>query len=57
VNHEDSMSCIRLLGEEVLPRVREIAKELGLGDPFSLNSPVSLQNTPQQELTAPTGAA
>jgi alkanesulfonate monooxygenase SsuD/methylene tetrahydromethanopterin reductase-like flavin-dependent oxidoreductase (luciferase family) len=57
VNHEDSMSCIRLLGEEVLPRVREIAKELGLGDPFSLNSPVSLQHTPQQELTAPTGAA
>jgi alkanesulfonate monooxygenase SsuD/methylene tetrahydromethanopterin reductase-like flavin-dependent oxidoreductase (luciferase family) len=40
--HEDSMRCIQLLGEEVLPAVREIGAELGLHDPFELDSPVSL---------------
>lgn len=50
VNHEDSSTCIRLLGEEVLPAIREIADDLGLGDPFSLNTPVSLAETPAAEL-------
>jgi alkanesulfonate monooxygenase SsuD/methylene tetrahydromethanopterin reductase-like flavin-dependent oxidoreductase (luciferase family) len=50
VNHRDSLSCIRLLGEEVLPAVREYAEQLGLGDPFSLNTPVSLAETPASEL-------
>lgn len=45
VNHEDSMTCIRLLGEEVAPALREIGKELGLSSPFELNSPVSLDHT------------
>jgi alkanesulfonate monooxygenase SsuD/methylene tetrahydromethanopterin reductase-like flavin-dependent oxidoreductase (luciferase family) len=45
VNHEDSMTCIRLLGEEVAPAIREIGKELGLSSPFELNSPVSLDHT------------
>jgi hypothetical protein len=53
VNHEDSLSCIRLLGEEVLPAVREYARELGLGDPFSLNTPVSLAETPPSQLKRP----
>jgi hypothetical protein len=30
VTHEDAKTCIRLMGQEVLPAVREIAKELGL---------------------------
>jgi alkanesulfonate monooxygenase SsuD/methylene tetrahydromethanopterin reductase-like flavin-dependent oxidoreductase (luciferase family) len=51
VQHEDSMTCIRLLGEEVLPAVREHGKELGLGDPFELNTPVSLAATPPAELS------
>jgi alkanesulfonate monooxygenase SsuD/methylene tetrahydromethanopterin reductase-like flavin-dependent oxidoreductase (luciferase family) len=42
INHEDSMTCIRLLGQEVLPAIRDYAKELGLKDPFELNTPVSL---------------
>ena len=42
INHEDSMSCIRLLGNEVLPAVRDYANQLGLKDPFELNAPVSL---------------
>jgi alkanesulfonate monooxygenase SsuD/methylene tetrahydromethanopterin reductase-like flavin-dependent oxidoreductase (luciferase family) len=46
IRHEDSMRCIQLLGEEVLPAVREIGAELGLHDPFELNSPVSLTAGP-----------
>jgi alkanesulfonate monooxygenase SsuD/methylene tetrahydromethanopterin reductase-like flavin-dependent oxidoreductase (luciferase family) len=42
IRHEDSMRCIRLLGEEVIPAVREIGDELGIHDPFQLDSPVSL---------------
>jgi alkanesulfonate monooxygenase SsuD/methylene tetrahydromethanopterin reductase-like flavin-dependent oxidoreductase (luciferase family) len=41
VSAQDSRTCIRLLGEEVLPAVREIGKELGLWSPFEANSPTS----------------
>ncbi|MCH8284002.1 MAG: LLM class flavin-dependent oxidoreductase [Chloroflexi bacterium] len=51
VNHEDSMTCIRLLGQEVMPALREIGKELELFSPIELNTPVSLAATPQHELT------
>ena len=34
VSLEDRMTSIRLLGQEVLPAVREIGKELGIQDPF-----------------------
>jgi alkanesulfonate monooxygenase SsuD/methylene tetrahydromethanopterin reductase-like flavin-dependent oxidoreductase (luciferase family) len=50
MSHEDAMTCIRLLGEEVCPRVREIGKQLGLDSPFELDTPVSLDNTPREEL-------
>jgi hypothetical protein len=42
VTHEDAKTCIRLTGQEVLPRLREIGKSLGLNSPFELNTPVSL---------------
>ncbi len=42
VDHKDSLECIRLLGQEVMPKVREIGDRLGLLSPFELNSPVSL---------------
>jgi len=42
ISHEDSKTCIRLTGQEVLPALREIGKELGLESPFDLNTPVSL---------------
>jgi alkanesulfonate monooxygenase SsuD/methylene tetrahydromethanopterin reductase-like flavin-dependent oxidoreductase (luciferase family) len=42
VSHEDSKTCIRLLGQEVLPAMREIGKELGLNSPFEANAPVSI---------------
>jgi alkanesulfonate monooxygenase SsuD/methylene tetrahydromethanopterin reductase-like flavin-dependent oxidoreductase (luciferase family) len=43
VSHQDAMTCIRLMGQEVLPAVREIAKELGLNSPFETQQPVSLR--------------
>jgi alkanesulfonate monooxygenase SsuD/methylene tetrahydromethanopterin reductase-like flavin-dependent oxidoreductase (luciferase family) len=43
VSNEDARTCIRLLGQEVMPAMREIGKELGLHDPFELNSPVHLR--------------
>ena len=46
VSHEDAKTCIRLLGTEVFPAVREIAKELGLQSPFETNQPVSAAFAP-----------
>lgn len=46
VSHTDSMTCIRLLGQEVMPAVREIARELDLKSPFEADSPVSLTAGP-----------
>ena len=42
VTHEDAKTCIRLMGQEVFPAVREMAKEFGLESPFETNQPVSL---------------
>src|SRR6266705_2200225 len=42
VSNEDAKSCIRLLGQEVLPAVREMGKELGLWSPFEASAPVSI---------------
>jgi alkanesulfonate monooxygenase SsuD/methylene tetrahydromethanopterin reductase-like flavin-dependent oxidoreductase (luciferase family) len=41
VSAADTRACIRLFGEEVLPAVREIGKELGLWSPFEANAPTS----------------
>ena len=43
VSNEDTKTCIRLLGQEVLPAVREMGKELGLLSPFEANAPVSIK--------------
>ena len=59
VDHENSMSCIKMLGEEVMPALRDIGKELGIEDPFEANTPVSLNHGPsyiptkEGELVAP----
>lgn len=42
IDHESSMSCIRLMGEEVLPAVREMGRELALYGPDEVDAPVSL---------------
>jgi hypothetical protein len=38
-----------------MPALREIGKELDLNSPFELNTPVSLQFTPQEELARTAG--
>ena len=50
INHEDSMNCIRLLGQEVVPAIKDYADKLGLKSPFEANTPVSLQYTPKEQL-------
>jgi alkanesulfonate monooxygenase SsuD/methylene tetrahydromethanopterin reductase-like flavin-dependent oxidoreductase (luciferase family) len=50
VSHEDSLSCIRLLGQEVMPAVREIAAELGLNSPFEADAPVSHAYAREREM-------
>jgi hypothetical protein len=52
VSHADSMTCIRLLGQEVMPALREIGDELGLKSPFEAHTPVSLAATGKSELAA-----
>ena len=34
ISHEDSMRCLELMGQEVLPALKEIGEELELTDPF-----------------------
>ena len=51
VSREESLTCIRLMGTEVFPAIREIAKELDLKSPFELNAPVRSQrfDRPEEE--------
>ena len=46
VTNADAKTCIRLLGQEVMPAVREIAKELDLKSPFETGDPVSVEYMP-----------
>jgi alkanesulfonate monooxygenase SsuD/methylene tetrahydromethanopterin reductase-like flavin-dependent oxidoreductase (luciferase family) len=55
VSPEDTRTCIRLLGQEVMPAVREIGKKLGLNGPFDVDAPVSLAYS--KDLRQPAAAA
>ena len=55
VSHEDAKTCIRLLGQEVFPAVREMAKEFDLKSPFETNQPVSIDY--MEDLKEPARAA
>jgi alkanesulfonate monooxygenase SsuD/methylene tetrahydromethanopterin reductase-like flavin-dependent oxidoreductase (luciferase family) len=55
VSPEDTRTCIRLLGQEVMPAVREIGKSLGLSSPFDIDAPVSLAYS--KDLRQPAAAA
>jgi len=50
ISHEASLRCIELTGKEVIPALREMGDELGLHDPFELDTPVSLKYTPPEQL-------
>ncbi|MGE5596408.1 MAG: LLM class flavin-dependent oxidoreductase [Hyphomicrobiales bacterium] len=51
MSHDDAMRSLRLMGEEVIPAVREIAKELDLPGPWEVSpatgKPVEAASTPQ----------
>ena len=38
MTHDDQMRSLRLMGEEVIPAVREMADELGLKGPFEVDT-------------------
>ena len=50
MSHEDQMRSLRLMGEEVIPAVKEMGKELELYSPFEVNpatnQPVEAASTP-----------
>ena len=50
IDHKDSMECIRLTGEYVIPEIKEYADKLGLNGPFEADTPVSLEYTPKENL-------
>jgi alkanesulfonate monooxygenase SsuD/methylene tetrahydromethanopterin reductase-like flavin-dependent oxidoreductase (luciferase family) len=56
VSQEDSLTCIRLMGQEVFPAIREIAKELDLKSPFESNAPVHLKYSTDLKQTAKAAA-
>jgi hypothetical protein len=41
VSGEDARTCIRLMGREVVPVIREYGDKLGLRSPFDLETSVS----------------
>src|SRR5215469_10687999 len=45
VSNADATTCIKLLGQEVLPAVREMCKELKLLSPFEAEAPVSIRES------------
>ncbi len=52
---EDARTCIRLLGQEVMPALKEYGRQLGLTDPFEIDAPVHLRYS--QDLKQPAVAA
>lgn len=51
MTHEDSMRSLRLMGEEVIPAVREMGKELELHSPFEVN-PATNEPMAEEESSA-----
>ncbi len=56
VSPEDTRTCIRLLGQEVMPALRDYGKTLGLDSPFEANSPVSINYSTDLKPTAAAAA-
>ena len=50
ISHEDNMRNIELMGEKIIPALREIAGELDLKGPFESDVPISLATTPPEDL-------
>lgn len=46
MTHDDAMRSLRLMGEEILPAVREMGKELALTSPFEVDPATGQRLTP-----------
>jgi len=58
MTHEDQMRSLRLMGEEVIPAVREMGKELELFSPFEVDPATGKPLTPEAGAPQPaTGSA
>jgi alkanesulfonate monooxygenase SsuD/methylene tetrahydromethanopterin reductase-like flavin-dependent oxidoreductase (luciferase family) len=58
MSHEDQMRSLRLMGEEVIPAVREMGKELELFSPFEVDPATGKPLTPEAGAPEPaTGSA
>jgi len=50
MTHDDAMRSLRLMGEEVIPAVREIAKELDLPGPFEVDPATNKPTEPTPDV-------
>ena len=55
MSHEDAMRSLKLMGEEIIPAVREMGRELELPDAFEID-PATNQPLTATPAPAPTGA-
>ena len=53
MTHDDAMRSLRLMGQEVIPAVKEIARELELPGPFEVD-PATGKDLTREEAAAPT---
>ena len=52
MSHKESMRSIRLMGEEVIPALKEYAKEIGIVDPFEVDPGWGIRQSEAQAATA-----
>ena len=57
MSHEDQMRSLRLMGQEVIPAVREMAKELDLKSPFEVDTKTGLPISDAVEERTPEAVA
>ena len=55
MDHDDAMRSLRLMGEEIIPATREMAKEFDLKGPFEMDTKTN-EPVPQDEVVAAGGS-
>ena len=53
MSHEDQMRSLRLMGEEIIPAVREMGEELELFGPFEVDPTTGKRLEPNSALGSP----
>jgi hypothetical protein len=52
MTHEDQMRSLRLMGQEVIPALREMAQELELYSPFEVDPATGQRIEPRETIAA-----